>query len=125
MSRFTASTGDGTSVAYPDDAPVVPLDVRDDLRAGRNPLPKILAAIRNLDSGEVLHLRTTFAPVALVEILEAQGFVHHLSSEHDGGWSIWFWRPAATSRPAPRPGARRTPAGHAYSILSRRFRDHG
>lgn len=114
-----------TSTTTSGDAPVVGLDLRDALRSGRNPLAKILAAVRKLRPREVLCVRTTFAPVALIELLESQGFAHHLSSEHDGDWSVWFWRPEGASRFAVQPGPRRAPQPHIYSILARRFRNRG
>lgn len=87
-----------------DPAAIVDLDVRDDLVAGREPLPRINAAARALDGAGVLHLRTTFRPVPLYEFLGRQGFSHH-SEEYDvEDWSTWFWRgtpqPAARSQPA-------------------------
>ncbi len=81
-----------------DPAAIVDLDVRDDLLAGREPLPRINAAARALDGAGVLHLRTTFRPVPLYEFLGRQGFSHH-SEEYDvEDWSTWFWR--GTPRPA-------------------------
>lgn len=125
MNRFSATRSDGALVEYPAAAPVQELDVRDDLRAGHNPLIKVLTAVGDLEPGAVLHLRTTFAPIALVEILEAQGFVHHLTSAGDDEWSVWFWRPGAGAPSLVPAGPARAPAGSVYSILTRRFRNHG
>ena len=93
MSDIRATTPDGRSVAVPDDAPVVEVDVREDLRTGREPFSKIMAAVQALDSRAVLRVRATFAPVPLLHVLAEQGFVHHLASEGDDDWSVWFWRP--------------------------------
>jgi hypothetical protein len=83
---------------------VVELDVRDDLRNGREPFSRIMATFAALGDAEVLHLRATFEPVPLFAVMEKRGFVH--SSEQHGAddWSVWFHRPghsAATTRPAP------------------------
>lgn len=93
MTRVYAITKTGQTVEYPDRAPVVELDVREDLRQGREPFSRIMAAVGALRPEDVLHLRATFAPVPLLSILAEQGFVHHLESPADDDWSVWFWRP--------------------------------
>lgn len=94
MSRFQAFTASGESVEFPDDAPVVDVDVREDLRAGREPFGKIMSAVSALNPGEVLRVRATFAPAPLLAVLGDQGFVNHMESQADDDWSVWFWRPA-------------------------------
>ncbi|MGA9836438.1 MAG: DUF2249 domain-containing protein [Gemmatimonadaceae bacterium] len=94
MSRFYAVTPDGTTVEFPDAAPVVEVDVREELRAGREPFSRIMAAVEALQSGEVLHLRATFAPVPLIGMLSERGFVYHMEPHADDDWSVWFWRAA-------------------------------
>jgi hypothetical protein len=91
-----------------DPAAIVDLDVRDDLLAGREPLPRITAAARTLDAAGVLHLRTTFRPVPLFSFLGRQGFSHHSEEYAADDWSTWFWR--GTPRVAPPP-----PAGGALA----------
>jgi uncharacterized protein (DUF2249 family) len=70
----------------------VELDVREDMRAGREPFSRIMAAIGSLGVEEVLHLRTIFEPVPLFGLLEKRGFSHERSRIDEDDWSIWFWR---------------------------------
>lgn len=81
--------------AHPPHAPVVEVDVREDLRAGREPFSKIVAAVGALGAGEVLHLRAIFEPAPLFSVLERRGFVHETRRHADDDWSVWFWRPDA------------------------------
>ncbi len=71
---------------------VVDLDVRDDFRAGREPLTRILAVVHSLPSGSVLHLRAPFQPTPLFSVLGRLGFEHHSERFADDDWSSWFWR---------------------------------
>ena len=77
----------------PSGATVVEVDVREDLRAGREPFSKIMAAVQAAGAGEVLWLRATFEPVPLYTVLAKRGFVHEARAEGPEDWSIWFWRP--------------------------------
>jgi hypothetical protein len=92
MNRIYATTPDGETVEFPADAPVVEVDVREDLRTGREPLSKIMRAVDGLGDGEVLRVRATFAPVPLVGLLSERGFVYHLEEHDADDWSVWFWR---------------------------------
>jgi uncharacterized protein (DUF2249 family) len=74
----------------------VEVDVRDDLRSGREPFARIMRAVAALGAGEVLHLRTIFEPVPLVELLAKRGFAHESEAYEPGNWSVWFWRPASS-----------------------------
>jgi hypothetical protein len=75
-----------------DPSVVVDVDVRDDLRAGREPLARILAVADTLPDGSVLHLRTPFQPVPLYGVLGRLGFEYHSERFADDDWSAWFWR---------------------------------
>jgi uncharacterized protein (DUF2249 family) len=77
----------------PTGARVVEVDVREDLRAGREPFSKILAAVRDVSAGEVLWLRATFEPVPLYTVLAKRGFLHEARAEGPEDWSVWFWLP--------------------------------
>lgn len=77
----------------PTDAHVVEVDVRDDLRNGREPFAKIIGAVRALEKGDVMHLRAIFDPKPLYAVLGEQGFVHETQSHAPDDWSVWFWRP--------------------------------
>jgi hypothetical protein len=72
---------------------VVELDVREDLRAGREPFSRIMAAVACLGDDGMLHLRVTFEPVPLFAVLSTHGFVHESQVHTPDDWSVWFWRP--------------------------------
>jgi uncharacterized protein (DUF2249 family) len=97
MSRFYVVTPDGATVEFPDDARVVTVDVREDLRAGREPFSKIMEAVDGLNSGEVLRVRAPFAPAPLVAMLSQRGFAYHMNEEMEDDWSVWFWWPPAAA----------------------------
>ena len=86
-----------------DPAVVVDLDVREELRAGREPLARILAAAESLPTGSVLHLRSPFQPTPLFAVLTRLDFAFHTEGFADDDWSSWFWRdtPAPKSTAAP------------------------
>lgn len=90
-----------------DPAVVVDLDARDDLRAGREPLARILAAAESLAPGAVLHLRSPFQPTPLFAVLARLGFAFHTESFAPDDWSSWFWQGTptiaapSTARPEP------------------------
>ncbi len=83
---------------------ILDLDVRDDLRAGREPLRRILDAARSLPADGVLRLRATFEPVPLYAVLGTQGLAHHTERLGDDDWRVWFHRSGDAS-PAPAPSA--------------------
>ncbi|MGH7670945.1 MAG: DUF2249 domain-containing protein [Gemmatimonadaceae bacterium] len=93
MSPIYAITADGEYVEFPAAAPVVVVDVREDLRAGRSPFARIMDAVEALPSGEVLHVRATLAPVPLISLLSERGFVYHMEEHAADDWSLWLWRP--------------------------------
>jgi len=120
--RDAESVGAETRDVHPVDARVVEIDVRDDLRAGREPFSRIMAATSALGPGEVVHLRTTFEPFPLYAVMAKRRFLHEAQAHAKDDWSVWFWRPAgaptggnamlrhqgteaksATELPAPRP----------------------
>ena len=76
----------------PAGAPVVEVDVREDLRAGREPFSKIMAAVSVLATGEVLRLRATFEPAPLYAVLGKRGFLHETYNEGPEDWSVYFWQ---------------------------------
>ena len=84
----------------PAGAPVVEVDVREDLRAGREPFSKIMAAVAELASGDVLRLRATFEPAPLYAVLGKRGFVHETRNEGAEDWSVYFWRAESGAAPA-------------------------
>ena len=81
----------------PTDWPVIELDVREDLRSGREPFGRIMSTVATLEPAQVLHLRATFEPVPLFHVLGGHGFVYESQSHGSDDWSVWFWRPAHAS----------------------------
>jgi uncharacterized protein (DUF2249 family) len=80
----------------------VELDVRDDLRNGREPFSRIRAAVAALGPTQVLHLRTIFEPIPLYRVLGNLGFAALSHAHAPDDWSIWFHRgDAATASPPP------------------------
>lgn len=79
---------------------VVELDVRDDLRNGREPFARIMATVEALGPTDVLHLRATFEPVPLVRVMARRGYEHVAEEEGSGDWSVWFHRAAHTTNDA-------------------------
>lgn len=77
-------------------ATIITLDVRDDLRAGREPFPRIMEAVGRLRDGEQLRVIAPFEPRPLIGVLAAQGFVATVTQMEDGGFEVLF-TPAAPS----------------------------
>ncbi len=82
----------GNTLPEFDPATIVDLDVRDELAAGREPLPQILAVAERLGHGQVLHLRSPFRPSPLAARLGHLGFASHSFCFGDDDWSTWFWK---------------------------------
>jgi uncharacterized protein (DUF2249 family) len=83
---------------------LVELDVREDLRAGREPFRQILQASMALQPGQVLRLRAIFEPAPLYAVLGKQGLSHYTECLAADDWRVWFYRDAASA------AARATPA---------------
>ncbi|MEO9190279.1 MAG: DUF2249 domain-containing protein [Acetobacteraceae bacterium] len=66
------------------------LDVREDLRNGGEPLPAILQAVGQLESGQTLRLLATFEPIPLYAMLGRKGFGHAATRHGEGDWEILF-----------------------------------
>lgn len=97
---------------HPSELPVVEVDVRDDLRAGREPFSKIMAAVAGLGDGSVLRLRTTFEPIPLYAVLGKRGLLHEARAEAPDDWSLWFWAPSHREPADKARGGREGPASH-------------
>ena len=74
------------------------IDVRDDIRNGREPFSTIMAAATALRSDEQLLVIAPFEPVPLFRVLEKQGFCHTSQPIAAGDWEVRFMRP---SNPSP------------------------
>lgn len=90
-------------LAHPATARVVEVDVREDLRAGREPFSRIMSAASTLRDDEVLLLRAIFEPVPLFGVLAKRGLVHEACEHAPDDWSIWFWRASSADAPAAPP----------------------
>ena len=77
---------------------IITLDVREDLRAGREPFPRIMEAVDRLREGELLRVLAPFEPRPLIGVLAAQGFVATVTPEESGGFAVLF-APAAPAEP--------------------------
>jgi uncharacterized protein (DUF2249 family) len=88
---------------------IVTLDVREDLRNGREPFSKIMSTVAALRVDEQLRLIVPFEPVPLFDVMMRRGFVHDAWPIESGDWEVLFTRdtrdlPANDGRPeAPRP----------------------
>ena len=76
----------------------ITLDVREDLRAGREPFPRIMEAVGRLREGEQLRVIAPFEPRPLIGVLAAQGFVATVTPTEDGSFEVIF---APASPPGP------------------------
>jgi hypothetical protein len=90
---------DGTSTVpaaahRPAGRPEVELDLREEMRAGREPFSAIMAAVRDLADDQVLRLRTIFEPVPLFAVMAKRGFRYESRRDAADDWSVWFWRGA-------------------------------
>jgi len=91
------------------------LDLREELRGGGEPLPRILQAVDQLAPEQGLRLLTTFEPLPLYAVLGRKGFGHESIRHGEGDWEIRFRRGAAPApaKPAAPRGALATPATSA------------
>lgn len=87
----SAQGSPGPAPSWPIDARVVELDVREELRSGREPFSTIMRAVADLDESAVLRLRATFEPVPLCAVLGKRGFAFRTEEHAPDDWSAWFW----------------------------------
>jgi uncharacterized protein (DUF2249 family) len=71
---------------------VVDVDVRDDLRSGREPFARIMGAKQALPAGHVLCVRAIFEPAPLYRVLGKDGFAHWTERLAEDDWRVWFHR---------------------------------
>lgn len=72
--------------------PVITLDVRDDLRQGREPFQRIMATVESLGTGGRLRLIAPFKPVPLIYALAQRGFSYAAMPSGAGDWEVCFER---------------------------------
>src|ERR1035441_2324308 len=85
----------------------VKLDVREDIRNGREPFGKIMQTVARLKDNEQLLLIAPFEPAPLYAMLAQQGFSHQSTPTAWGDWEILFTRGAGdpgSPSTAPPPG---------------------
>ena len=89
---------------------VVNLDVREDVRGGREPFARIMEAVSQLKCDERLRLVVPFQPVPLFGVMAQRGFSHEARTLASGDWEVLFSRrsssppvPKKTSTPPPAP----------------------
>ncbi|NVB82562.1 MAG: DUF2249 domain-containing protein [Kofleriaceae bacterium] len=75
---------------------IVDLDVREDLRAGKEPFRRILDAARALPVGSVLRVRAIFEPAPLYAVLAKHGLGHATECLGPEDWRVWFHHEAPT-----------------------------
>ena len=63
---------------------IVTLDVREDIRLGREPFGRIMQTVGRLRPAEKLRLLAPFEPVPLFRVLAHQGFTHEARPMHSG-----------------------------------------
>ena len=88
------TTGAAQHSQHPVGWPTIELDLREDMRSGREPFSRIMAAVGTLHDDRVLRLRTIFEPVPLFALLARRGFLHESRQYAPEDWSVWFWRGA-------------------------------
>lgn len=75
-------------------AQVVTIDVREDLKSGREPRARIMDAVSRLREGESLRVIAPFEPRPLINLLTMQGFTATPTQAGSGEWEVLF-KPSA------------------------------
>jgi uncharacterized protein (DUF2249 family) len=83
----------------------ITIDVRNDIRNGREPFSRIMGAATLLKDNEQLLVLAPFEPAPLFAVLEKQGFRHTAQSTSTGDWEVRFDRDSQAS-PSEVPPAR-------------------
>src|SRR5258706_296101 len=73
------------------------LDVRDDIRSGREPFSRIMKAASDLGAAAELLIIAPFEPVPLYAVLSKQGLGHQSRAMDSGDWEIRFTRRLAAA----------------------------
>lgn len=87
----------------------VTVDVCDDIRNGREPFSRIMAAVAALRPDEELRLIAPFEPLPLFGVLAKKGFRHAAQQNAAGNWEVLFSRDPVGQPPAA-PPAKSAPA---------------
>ena len=78
-----------------DQSPRVVLDVRDDLKSGREPFTKIMSTVATLENEQELLLLAPFEPIPLFAVMREKGFDHTARQAPSGDWEVLFTQTAA------------------------------
>jgi uncharacterized protein (DUF2249 family) len=70
----------------------VTVDVREDIRNGREPFSKIMSAVAALEADQALRLIAPFEPVPLFDVLTKKGFQHAAHQVGPAHWEVLFSR---------------------------------
>lgn len=71
-------------------AKVVTLDVRSDIKRGNEPFSRIMRTVAELAPGQKLLLLVPFEPVPLFRVMAARGFAHTAERAPSGHWEVLF-----------------------------------
>lgn len=111
-----------------DPSRILDLDVRDDLRSGREPFQRIMHARHALAEDGVLRLRAILEPKPLYGVLGREGFSHWTERLADDDWRIWFYRDGAADDGTPKTeatAASKPPTAGAPAAAPRAERPNG
>ncbi len=73
------------------------IDVREDLREGREPFQRIMMAANSLQPGQEMELWALFEPKPLFAVMAGMGFDHEAVEEPNGDWKVRFFRPVGAT----------------------------
>jgi uncharacterized protein (DUF2249 family) len=79
------------------------LDVREDIRQGRDPFARIIAATEALPVGGRLRLRAPFKPAPMIHLLTRRGYTCAAQEGRGGEWSVLIERRRGGGGPLPSP----------------------
>jgi uncharacterized protein (DUF2249 family) len=72
---------------------IITVDVREDLREGREPFGRIMAGRAEVPNGGALVVRAIFEPAPLFRVMEKHGFAAYSERLADDDWRVWFHPP--------------------------------
>jgi uncharacterized protein (DUF2249 family) len=91
---------------------IVTLDVREDIRNGREPFGKIMQMVAGLKGDEQLRLIAPFEPAPLYAVLAQRGYAHESKPTPEGDFEVLFTRGSgAPTKPQGTVAASQVPSG--------------
>jgi uncharacterized protein (DUF2249 family) len=96
---------------------VFDLDVREDLRLGREPFSRVMGARADLPAGHVLRIRAIFEPAPLYRVMAKHGFAHWTERLADDDWRVWFYPTEAAAAPEPPTGGEGAPEAPVDTVV--------